>query len=196
MPSRIVLLLTLLGAAHFVSAQQPVPEKDTSPTKSAQEMITNEFGGGFKLDPKFAPIMTDLDADGAQDLVLVSFGKNPLGATIEKEYKVLDPYDAYFGFGDPKVTTKFSNFGDGTSHCVLIIHNYQAAKPKAKFVIVNLPFEKLALGSTPYKKKTVTGISATEEGGLNAIVFWDGKKYRWEPTDFSSDISQLDLSAQ
>ena len=28
-------------------------------------------------------------------------------------------------------------------------------------------------------------------GGLNALVFWDGKKYRWEPTEFSSDFDQL-----
>jgi hypothetical protein len=196
MQFRIVLLLALLGAFVSASAQQPAPEQADASVKSAQETITAEFGAGFKLDPKFPPITTDLDADGAPDLVFVSFGKNPLGATIEKEYKVLDPYDSYFGFGNPKVTTKFSDFGDGTSHCVLIIHDYQAPKPKAKFVIVNLPFEKLSLGSTPYKKKTVTGLAALEQGGLNAIVFWDGKKYRWEPTDFSTDTSQLDLSAK
>jgi hypothetical protein len=113
-----------------------------------------------------------------------------------KNYRVLDPYDAYFGFGDPKVTIKFAGFGDGTSHCVLVVHNYRAATPKAKFVLVNLPFEKLGLGSFSLKKKTVAGIATTEEGGLNAVVYWNGKKYKWEPTDFSDNTSQLDQAAK
>jgi hypothetical protein len=191
---RLGLLLALTGAPLF--AQQVAADKAAPTVPDYQQTIETQFGSDFKLDKKFEPMIDDFDADGAEDLVLVSIGKNPLAAQGVKGYKVIDPYDAYFGFGDPKVTTKFASFGDGTSHCVLVIHNYQSAIPKAKFVIVNLPFERLSRSTTPFKKRTVAAISATEEGGLNAMVFWDGKKYRWDPTDFSTDIHQVDLGAK
>ncbi len=190
---RFGLLLALAGAPVF--AQQVAADKAPA-AFDYQQTIDAQFGSDFKLDPKFAPIIADFDSDGAQDLVLVSIGKNPLAAQNLKNYKVIDPYDSYFGFGDPRVTTKFADFGDGSSHCLLVIHSYQAETPKAKFVIVNLPFEKLSQTIAPFKKRTVPAISATEEGGLNANVFWDGKKYRWEPTDFSTDIHQVDLGAK
>ena len=48
-------------------------------------------------------------------------------------------------------------------------------------MIINLPFDNLALTQTSLKKKTRTAI-ATEEGGLGgSVVFWDGKRYRYEP---------------
>lgn len=192
---RLGLLIALAGAPLF--AQQVAADKASAvASDSFQQTIDAQFGSDFKLDSKFAPMIADFDGDGVPDLVLVSTAKNPLGNQNAKNYKVVDPYDSYFGFGDPRVTTKFADFGDGTSHCVLVIHDYRAATPKAKFVIVNLPFERLAQSTTPFKKRTVTSISATEEGGLNAMVFWDGKKYRWEPTDFSTDVHQVDLGAK
>jgi hypothetical protein len=191
MPSRIVLLLALACAAICVSAEQPTSPNGTKPATSLQATINEEFGDGFQIDPKFAPLTGDFDSDGTEDLAIVAFAKNPLANSNEKKFKVADPYDSYFGFGDPKVTTKFADFGDGTAHCVLIIHDWHNATPKGKFVIVNLPFEKLDLSKMPRKKKTIVALSATELGGLNALVYWDGKKYKWEPTDFSSDTSQL-----
>jgi len=194
MLSRLGLFIALTGVPLF--AQQVAADKAAPSGPDFQQTIETQFGSDFKLDPKFAPMISDFDGDGVPDLVLVSIGRNPLGAQNSKGYKVVDPYDSYFGFGDPKVTTKFADFGDGSSHCLLVIHDYQAATPKAKFVIVNLPFERLSQSSTSFKKKTVTSISATEEGGLNAMVFWDGKKYRWDPTDFSTDVHQVDLGAK
>ncbi|HWR15199.1 MAG TPA: hypothetical protein VN577_10240 [Terriglobales bacterium] len=149
--------------------------------------MDSQFGEGFKVDPKFHPLPADFDGDGVEDVAIVTFGKDPLARSADKNYKVVDPYDEYFGFGDAKVTARFSGFGDGTSHCVNVIHDWRNQKPKAKFVIINLPFESLGLGTVPYKKRTVTGIAAKEGGGLNALVFWDGKKYRWEPSEFSND---------
>lgn len=154
-------------------------------------MVDSLFGGGFSIDAKFQPLAADFDNDGVEDLAVVTIGRNPLQNSNSAGFKVIDPYDSYFGFGDTKITARFADMGDGTAHCVLMIHSWQSAKPKAKFVIVNLPFEKLSLGAAPYKKKTVVGLSAREMGGLNAMVFWDGKKYRWEPTEFSSDFDQL-----
>lgn len=193
MLSRIVLLLSAIGCALAVSAQQPVSMDAIPPASPLQATVNDSFGEGFALDAKFPSLTADLDGDGAEDLVVVTFAKNPMANSNEKNFRVADPYDAYFGFGDPRVTTKFSNFGDGTSHCVLIIHDWHNPAPKAKFVIVNLPFEKLSITRVAYKKKTLTVLAATELGGLSANVFWDGKKYKWEPTEFSVDEDQLKL---
>ena len=69
---------------------------------------------------------------------------------------------------------------------MLVVHNWRA--PKAKFVIINLPFDSLALGRMPIKKKkTVNTIHAVELGGLGSDVYWDGKKYKWEPSYINQD---------
>jgi hypothetical protein len=193
---RFTLAAFFVVAAASLFAQEATTPKTADTKNPYQQIITEQFGDSFKLDAKFAPLTGDFDGDGVPDLMLVSFGKNPMAEMNAKNFRVSDPYDAYFGFGDPKVTIQFAGFGDGTKHCVLIIHDYQSATPKGKFVIVNLPFEKLSLGSYPFKKKTVTGIATTEEGGLNAIIYWNGKKYKWEPTDFNDDTSQLDQAAK
>jgi len=189
MPFRIVAVLAVILFSISLCAQQPVSETGTP--LNLQTLVDAQFGAGFSVDPKFKALSADFDSDGAEDMAIVAIAKNPLANSIDKKFKVVDPYDGYFGFGDTKITTKFSNFGDGTSHCVLIIHDWNSSNPKAKFVIVNLPFEKLELGKTPYKKKSVVGLSAQEGGGLNAMVFFDGKKYRWEPSEFSQDFDQL-----
>jgi hypothetical protein len=55
-----------------------------------------------------------------------------------------------------------------------------AAVPKLKFVIINLPFEKLSIGSYKVKKKVVDAITAEESGGVAAAVYFDGKNYKWK----------------
>jgi hypothetical protein len=149
--------------------------------------MVKQFGPPFKLDPTFPVAKADFDGDGTEDLLMVAISKDPLGESNHSNYKVLDPYNSYFGYGNPKVTTRFGGFGDGSHRCILVVHNWKAEKPKAKFVIVNLPFQKMSLGQTPYKKKSLTGVFVEEVGGMNAVVFWDGRKYRWEPTEFSAD---------
>jgi hypothetical protein len=191
MPFRILLLLAPIIVSVFAFAQQPVLASAAEPANPLQATITSSFGDGFLLDAKFAPLTADFDSDGTEDIVLVAFGKDPMANSNERNFRVADPYDAYFGFGDPKVTSKFSNFGDGSFHCVLIIHDWHSAAPKGKFVIVNLPFEHLELSKMPLKKKTLPALSATELGGLSSLVFWDGKKYKWEPTEFSTDTRGL-----
>lgn len=191
MPFRILLLLALISVSVFALAQQPVPASAAQPVSPFQATIDSSFGDGFVFDAKFTPLTADFDSDGTEDIVLVAVGKEPMANSNEKNFRVVDPYDAYFGFGDPKVTAKFSNFGDGTFHCVLIIHDWHNATPKDKFVIVNLPFEKLEVSKMPMKKKTVPALSATELGGLNSLVYWNGRKYKWEPTEFSNDTREL-----
>lgn len=187
MQFRILLLLTCICVALPGVAQKTLSEIQTIRPEFAKNTMAAKFGPGFKLDSKFPATVADFDGDGKEDLLMVGIAKDPLGYSNKHEYKVIDPYDAYFGFGDPKITTRFGNFGDGSYRCVLVMHDWRAEKPKGKFVIVNLPFQKMSLQETPFKKKSVVGIYVEEVGGMNAVVFWDGKKYRWEPTDFTSD---------
>ncbi len=175
---RILLLLLLATAAG--AQQTPAPALDP------QQICAHEFGEQFKLDAKFAPLTVDLDGDGQEDLVLVATSKNPLSGELEYHYRAIDPYDAYFGFGDPKVTVQFSATNALTTRYVLVVHNWRA--PKAKFVIVNLPFDSLSAARvTIKKKKTLNSIHAVEVGGLASDVYWDGKKYKWEPSYIGQD---------
>jgi hypothetical protein len=190
---RIVRLVAAVCLSVSMYAQEPATKVAIPPISPVQKVVLDQFGEGFKLDAAYAPLTADFDGDGTEDLALVVTAKAPLANSLEKNFKVVDPYDAYFGFGDPKVTTKFSDFGDGSAHCVVVMHDWRTGAPRLKFVIVNLPFEKLSIAKMPLKKKTVSAISATEIGGLNALVYWDGKKYKWEPTEFSNDKNELNM---
>ncbi len=130
---------------------------------------------------EYPPLFGDLDGDGQEDAVVVATG-SPLGGQQEFDYKVVDPYNAYFGWGDPNVTISFEQMYPGPKRYILVVHSWKAEKPKAKFVIINLPFEKLSLARAMVKKKTVMAISAEESSSMASITFWDGKRYRWRAT--------------
>src|SRR5207247_6191564 len=61
---------------------------------------------------------------------------------------------------------------------------WRTAEPKTKFIVINLPFKQLAVKKLTVRKKTVMAIYAEEaregEGTVSAI-FWDGKKYKYQP---------------
>jgi hypothetical protein len=182
-----MLLLLCASVSLCATAQNTTPSLQSKRPDFGKDYMAAQFGPGFKLDPAFSPSTGDFDADGNEDLLMIGISKDPLSDSNSKNYKVQDPSNSYFGFGDPKITTRFGSFGDGSHRCILLVHSWRAEKPKAKFVIVNIAFQKVSLGQTPYKKKSVTGVYVEEVGGMNAVVFWDGKKYRWEPTQFSTD---------
>jgi hypothetical protein len=180
---RTLLLVVVAVSALAAAAAQRAP----APPLDAQQICTHEFGEQFKLDPKFAPLTVDLDGDGQEDLVLVATAKNPLSGELDYHYRAIDPYDGYFGWGNVKDTVQFSATSVGTTRYVLVVHNWRA--PKEKFVIINLPFDSLEVGRIAIKKrkKTVNTIHAVELGGLGADVYWDGKKYKWEPSSIDQD---------
>ena len=201
MQFRIVLLLAALclstvhGAAQELTTRQAKEAKDATNPKTGKPqpplegLVEKQFGPDFKVDPGFAPMYADFDADGREDIAIIGFSKHPLGGSGGFKYTVIDPYDTYFGVGDPKITTHLAGFSDGTSHCILIIHDWKGETAKSKWVIVNVPFNRVVPGQVTLKKKTVPAIATIEVGGLSSLVFFDGKKYRWEPNEFDDDAN-------
>ena len=67
---------------------------------------------------------------------------------------------------------------------------WRAEAPKAKFLIINLPFKTIAVKKLTLRKRKVTAIYAEEsregEGTISA-VYWDGKKYKYQPLGASME---------
>ena len=120
--------------------------------------------------------------------MIVAHCKNPLIDEAEYSFKVLDPYNASFGYSDPKVTSQFSSEDPANrGRVLLIIHGsgaeaWRANTPLSKFVVINLPFKQVGMKKLMLKKKPVQAIFAEESGGEqnNSALFWDGKKYRYQ----------------
>ena len=167
-------LVVLLACAAV--AQQP----------DAQKIVTREFGTSFTVIPGFTPLVADLDNDGTEDMVIVVTSKTPLVDEADFHYRAIDPYDGYWGYGNAHDTIRFAATDVGPTRYLAILHNWRA--PREKFLVINLPFAKLTMGRVQYKKKVRTAIHAAEsEGGLESDLFWDGKKYRWEPAYFNNE---------
>jgi hypothetical protein len=141
------------------------------------QAIAAQFGPGFKADPSFPVLVADLDGDGKEDAVVVARSEDPLRDEAAFRYKVIDPFNAYFGFADPKTTSRFIT-PEQDPRLVLVIHNWRA--PQQKFVIINLPFQKLSLSRVRVKKKSLPAIGAQEITGFKSDIYWDGKKWRWK----------------
>jgi hypothetical protein len=70
----------------------------------------------------------------------------------------------------------------------LIIHGtgpdgWRSATPKAKYVIVNLPYRTLSVRKMKLRKKTIEAVYIEELGEFNesSALFFDGKKFRYVP---------------
>jgi len=156
-------------------------------------LIEKQFGPGYTLAPEFPGFTADLDGDGTPDLVLVAHDENPLVNQVEYKYKVIDPYDSFYGFGDPRVTMGFNNQDPRNKGLVvLIVHSatgerWDSATPKAKFVVINLPFTKIAATQVVAHKKPISAVSAEESDLVSSVIFWDGKKYKYRPNGAASE---------
>lgn len=192
---RYLGLVLLVLAALFAVAQQDAPARRApAPDPALAELVNKQFGAGYTLLPAFAPLEADFDGDGVPDLALAAHVGNPLTNAVEHDYQVIDPYNAFFGYGNPKITEQF-NVQDPRQQglVVLIIHGagaegWHSATPKAKFVVINLPFTKLSLSRVQLKrKKTVAAIAADEADTVSSVIYWSGKKYKYEPNGASAD---------
>ncbi len=207
MPVRIVLLLCALSlclpaAAQTLTTREAEAAKDATnprtgkPRSPLDALVEKQFGPDFRSDPKFQPIYGDFDGDQKEDVAIIGFSKHPLGGSGKYSYTVVDPYDSYFGIGDPKITTHYGGFSDGSTHCILFIHDWKGEKAKGKWVVVNVPFAKVAPGQVTLHKKTFDAVAALETGSLSSLVFFDGKKYKWEPNEFADGSEIGDESTE
>ena len=176
------LLILLVGAVFLAKELSAQTAPGKVPEQSAEKLdvsalVAKEFGESYKMATDIAPIFADFDGDGKQDMAVVATGDNPLMGEGSHNYKTLDPYHASFGYGNPKVTMAF-NTSDKTARYILILHSWQA--PLSKFVLVNVPFEKLRLGHMLKRKKAIDALEAVDVTGVQGAIYFDGKKYKWE----------------
>lgn len=169
--------------------------------KVDNDFVQREFGTEFTLIPEFGVMTGDLDRDGVEDAVIAARCRNPLLDEAEHNYKVLDPYMTFYGFGDPRVTVRFNEGDDPAQRglVVLIIHGagpdgWRAATPKAKYVIINLPYRELSVrkfnvGKNPKKMKLQMAIYVEEGNQLkeSSALYFDGKTYKYSPMGASMD---------
>lgn len=191
------LLLVSLSATFcgsFAAAQESAAA--TSPAPVDNKFVHQQFGDSCSLEPNFTPMVADLNSDGVADLVLVARCKNALIDQGEKNYKVIDPMDSFYGYGNTAITTSFAPDDPklrGVS--LLVIHGsgadaWRSATPLAKFVIINIPVKTLTLKKMKVRRKKIVNAIYVEQASadeMTAVVLWDGKKYRYQPLGSSME---------
>src|SRR6266446_4682782 len=167
---RKVSLYLAFSVAMLISAFGQVP---AAARKVDNEFVQQQFGSEFTLLPELTPVFGDLDGDGAEDVVIAARCKNPMLDEAQHNYKVMDPYYDFYGYGDPRVTTTFKEPDPARRGlAVLIIHGagpdgWRSATPKAKYVIVNLPYRTLSVRKMKLRKKTIEAVYIEELGEFN-----------------------------
>lgn len=187
-----IFLLSTLVLSTFATAQSgtaAAPAIDN-------DFVHQQFGSTCNLEPGWAPLTGDLNGDGIPDLVMVARCKNPFIDADEKSFQIIDPMDSFYGYGNPRIT---SAMGQDDPHlkgiCVLVIHGagseaWRSTAPQAKFVMINIAVKAIAVRKMKIsRKKMATAIYLEEATGdqMTSAVFWDGKRYRYEPLGSSME---------
>lgn len=193
---KVLLLITCVAAA----AQSPQnanqqPAAPSAPIDAVQlaALVKQQFGNTFTVPAKFANsvMVADFDGDGVEDLALVADSKDPMPDSYSFKYEVADPYSAYFGMSNPHISAAFRADPEHAHYLLVIFgsgkEGWRAATPKAKFVLMNVPFDTVELGRmlVSKKKPPIFIVKALEAKLMNSAVYWDAKKkrWRWEPGD-------------
>ncbi len=194
---KLLLLAACVAAAQSPQTSQPAtPPASAAHATSADQtqlaaIVKQQFGDTFTVPARFSPslITADFDGDGVEDVAIVADSKDPLPDSYAFKYEVADPYHAYFGFGNPKITSTFSVDPGHTHHLLVIFgsgkESWHAATPKAKFVLINVPFDTFEVGRMLISKKKppIFVIKALESQIMDSALWWEAKKkrWRWEP---------------
>lgn len=190
--SLLVVSLSATFCVSFAAAQGD--SALTAPIDN--KFVHQQFGDSCSLEPNFAPMIADLNSDGVDDIVLVARCKNALIDQGEKNYKVIDPMDSFFGYGNPAITTSFAPDDPKLrGMALLVIHGsgpeaWRSASPLSKFVIINLPVKTLSLRKMKVSRKKVTNAIYVEQATgdeMTCAIFWDGRKYRYQPLGSSME---------
>ncbi len=179
--------------SHDEDSLIPVPKTvtrnlDRVPVPAdAQEVVLKQFGKEFLIMTELpAPFLTgDFDGDGVQDAAVIVRAHHPLAQKGEFDFIAFSPEDEYYGYGDPKVMTgtEWERWED--RKLILVIHGegkdaWRSEHPKGKFLLLNLPFNTFYVMSTKIKKKP-QDVIAGESSVMSSIVYWTGKKYKYDP---------------
>jgi len=188
LPALACLLASFAAAQKKPAPAPPAHAKSPSPAVT-DEFIKKQFGDSCTLLDGPPQFVGDLDGDGIDDLVVAARCKDPMRDKDEYDFSVTDPYHAFFGYGNVKITSTFaSDVPERKGVSLLIVHGdgkdaWRAEKPKAKFLMIELPFRTLAVKRLALKKRTVLGVFMEEAGEgdeTSSVLFWDGKKYRYQ----------------
>jgi hypothetical protein len=194
-PRFVLFLIAFCMCQSLALTAQPASVSPVAKPAVDNGFVQKQFGSTCSLIG-IEPLIADLDSDGIEDIVIPARCTNPMMDQVEDSFVVVDPYNSFFGYGNPKVTTQFSS--DDPEHrgySLLVIHGagaeaWHSATPKAKFIIINLPFKQVVVKKLAIKKKRmIMGIFAEETGGDQAtsVVFWDGRKYKYQPLGSSME---------
>ncbi len=188
MPSSRITLLAIgwLSLTLSMAGQQAPAQPAAVPIDDA--FVQKQFGSNCSLIG-LPPLTADLDGDGIEDAIIPARCTSPMMDQGDHGYLVIDPYYAFFGYGNPAITTQFvTEDPQRRGYSLLIIHGFgpdawRSARPKAKFLVVNLPFKRVVVRKLDLRKKTRMAIFVEESEGDSTIsaLFWDGKKYRYQP---------------
>jgi hypothetical protein len=193
---RLLFLIVIFASSFSVRlTSQTAGANPSAPSPAIDnDFVQKAFGSSCTL-VAIPPVIADFNADGIDDVVIPARCKNPMSDQTENNFTVMDPYYTFFGYGNPKVTTQFStDVPEDRGLSLLVIHGsgkdaWRSETPLGKFVIVNMPFKQIAVKRLMVKKKKVKAIYVEETGpdNMTAALYWDGKKYHYEPMGASME---------